>query len=237
LAYIGNKPANKAVVASDLDPAVITGQTALGATPADTDEFIISDAGVLKRMDYSYIKATSGLTQLASTDITSGTAAIIFNSSVVTAFDNYLIILNGIKTASAAANGAIMFSTDNGSNFIGRTRFTASTIDLESGSVGSAHTGTFSLNSVTNPVMFDNHNTEPLCGTFYFQNCNPLNDNTYSIHANYISSYTNQNNTEYQQRGAVMYDVTAVQQINYFKVVNATVNIDEGRATLYGFNQ
>jgi hypothetical protein len=29
LAYIGNKPANKAVVASDLDPAVITGQTAL----------------------------------------------------------------------------------------------------------------------------------------------------------------------------------------------------------------
>jgi hypothetical protein len=57
LSYIGNKPANKAIVASDLDPAVITGQTALGATPADTDEFIISDAGVLKRMDYSHIKA------------------------------------------------------------------------------------------------------------------------------------------------------------------------------------
>ena len=59
MAYIGNKPANKALVASDLDPAVITGQTALGATPADTDEFIVSDAGVLKRMDFSYIKPTS----------------------------------------------------------------------------------------------------------------------------------------------------------------------------------
>ena len=34
----------------------ITGQTALGATPADTDEFVLSDAGVLKRVDYSYIK-------------------------------------------------------------------------------------------------------------------------------------------------------------------------------------
>jgi len=56
MAYIGNKPANKAVVASDLDPAIITGQTALGAEPADTDEFIISDAGTLKRMDYSHIK-------------------------------------------------------------------------------------------------------------------------------------------------------------------------------------
>ena len=55
MAYIGNKPANKAVVASDLDPAVITGQTALAVAPADTDEFLISDAGVLKRLDASLI--------------------------------------------------------------------------------------------------------------------------------------------------------------------------------------
>ncbi len=51
MTYIGNKPANKAVVASDLDPAVITGQTALAVAPADTDEFLISDAGTLKRID------------------------------------------------------------------------------------------------------------------------------------------------------------------------------------------
>ena len=55
MSYIGNKPANKAVVASDLDPAVITGQTALATSPADTDEFLISDAGVLKRLDASLI--------------------------------------------------------------------------------------------------------------------------------------------------------------------------------------
>ena len=55
MAYIGNKPANKAVVARDLDPAVITGQTALAVAPADTDEFLISDAGVLKRLDASLI--------------------------------------------------------------------------------------------------------------------------------------------------------------------------------------
>ena len=55
MAYIGNKPANKAVVASDLDPAVITGQTALAVAPASTDEFLISDAGTLKRLDASLI--------------------------------------------------------------------------------------------------------------------------------------------------------------------------------------
>ena len=47
MSYIGSKPANKAVVASDLDPAVITGQTALTSAPADTDEFLISDARVI----------------------------------------------------------------------------------------------------------------------------------------------------------------------------------------------
>jgi len=39
---------------------IISGQTALGAAPADTDEFLVSDAGTLKRVDYSYIK---GITQ------------------------------------------------------------------------------------------------------------------------------------------------------------------------------
>jgi hypothetical protein len=55
MSYIGQKPADKPVVASDLDPAVITGQTALAVAPADTDEFLISDGGVLKRLDASLI--------------------------------------------------------------------------------------------------------------------------------------------------------------------------------------
>ena len=67
MAYIGNKPANKAVVASDLDPAVITGQTALATSPADTDEFLISDAGVLKRLDASLIGGGGKIGQVVST--------------------------------------------------------------------------------------------------------------------------------------------------------------------------
>jgi hypothetical protein len=55
LSYIGSKPANKPVVASDLDSTVISGQTALTQAPADTDEFLISDAGVLKRLDASLV--------------------------------------------------------------------------------------------------------------------------------------------------------------------------------------
>jgi len=48
-----------AVTGAKLNDDSISAQTALGAEPADTDEFLVSDAGVLKRVDYSYIKAST----------------------------------------------------------------------------------------------------------------------------------------------------------------------------------
>ena len=93
MAYIGNKPANKAVVASDLDPAVITGQTALAVAPADTDEFLISDAGTLKRIDASLIGG-GGITVADTWRITanhSGTGFITANWERDDTYGNSLI--------------------------------------------------------------------------------------------------------------------------------------------------
>ena len=50
------KIADNAISEEHLDATVVTGLTALEAEPADTDEFIVSDAGTLKRIDYSHIK-------------------------------------------------------------------------------------------------------------------------------------------------------------------------------------
>jgi len=52
-------PPSGSVGSSQVAASIITGQTALGATPADTDELLISDAGTLKRVDYSYLKSTN----------------------------------------------------------------------------------------------------------------------------------------------------------------------------------
>jgi hypothetical protein len=49
-----------AVTGAKLNTDVISAQTALGATPADTDELLVSDAGVLKRVDYSHLKSSGG---------------------------------------------------------------------------------------------------------------------------------------------------------------------------------
>jgi len=52
-----------AVTAAKLNNDIVSGLTALGATPADTDEFLVSDAGTIKRVDYSHIKG-GGITMV-----------------------------------------------------------------------------------------------------------------------------------------------------------------------------
>ena len=81
MSYIGSKPANKPVVASDLDPTVITGQTALAVEPASTDEFLISDAGVLKRLDASLIGGGK-IGQIVSTNKTDTYSASIATEGI-----------------------------------------------------------------------------------------------------------------------------------------------------------
>ena len=65
MSYIGKLPAVTALTASDVADGIITnaklaqdiisGDTALGAEPASTDELLLSDAGTLKRIDYTLI--------------------------------------------------------------------------------------------------------------------------------------------------------------------------------------
>ena len=72
MAYIGKIPAAAALTADDITDGIITnaklsqdiisGDTALASEPADTDEFLVSDAGTLKRIDYSLIKG-GGITE------------------------------------------------------------------------------------------------------------------------------------------------------------------------------
>jgi hypothetical protein len=87
--FIGKKPTDAPLTSSDVADGIITnaklaqdiisGDTALGATPADTDEFLVSDAGVLKRMDYSHIKG--GITEIDNWRITADTTTNGFITS------------------------------------------------------------------------------------------------------------------------------------------------------------
>mgnify|MGYP003130820754 CR=1 FL=1 len=101
------------VTAAKFNADVISGQTELATTPADTDEFIISDSGVLKRIDYSHIKSTSGVTKLADVTITDGDASEQINGCFSDTYESYLIQLLG---AGVNAEASILiqgvYSTD-----------------------------------------------------------------------------------------------------------------------------
>ena len=62
------------VTAAKLNNDIISGTTALASEPSDTDEFLVSDSGTLKRIDYSLIKG-GGLAEADQRRLTSDFAS------------------------------------------------------------------------------------------------------------------------------------------------------------------
>ena len=86
------------VTGAKLNTDVISAQTELVAEPADTDEFLVSDAGVLKRIDYSLIKGGGKILQVASVNF-AGDASTT-SSSFQKAGTNFEVSLTPSSTNS-----------------------------------------------------------------------------------------------------------------------------------------
>ena len=172
MAYIGQQPAPKVVTSSDLADDVVTsakigdtaisGFSALGATPADTDEFLISDAGTLKRMDYSYIKGGGKVLQVLSMT-NNGEQTILsstdtFNDSALTlaitpsATSSKILILyhmtNSQRTSSGYVHSTIKQAISGGSDVnLGGT----AGIAMNGTDIGSDMSATHSVNYLDSP--------------------------------------------------------------------------------------
>ena len=92
--------ADDAVSEEHLDATAITGHTALAATPASTDELLISDAGTLKRIDFSYLKSNT-LVEVAQSSISAGssTAAVEFSNIFSSSYNSYFVRIGKIRFA------------------------------------------------------------------------------------------------------------------------------------------
>tara|TARA_Y100000114_G_scaffold150773_1_gene166640 strand:- start:223 stop:993 length:771 start_codon:yes stop_codon:yes gene_type:complete len=120
MAYIGKTPTSAPLTASDitndiinadkiadnsiseehLDATVITGLSALAEAPADTDEFLFSDAGTLKRIDYSYIKGGGKLVYLTRQAATSSVSSLYFDNVFTSTYNHYVCVLNIVRPVS-----------------------------------------------------------------------------------------------------------------------------------------
>ena len=88
------------VTAAKFNADVISGQTALAAEPADTDEFLVSDAGVLKRIDYSLIKPSSSLVKIATADYSSGATSFTYSDCFSSTYALYKVYFYDITITS-----------------------------------------------------------------------------------------------------------------------------------------
>ena len=119
--FIGQSPPSVALTSSDIADGIISNaklaqdiisaDTALGAEPADTDEFLVSDAGTLKRMDYSLIKGGGNLLQL-KTVYKQDTFSVAGNSGVFSDVTGATVDI----TPTLATSKILVFLTTNISN-------------------------------------------------------------------------------------------------------------------------
>ena len=111
-------PSDDTVTAAKINNNAISGKTALATEPADTDEFLVSDAGVLKRIDYSLIKG-GGTHVLLSTANASSSSAVNFTSAIDSTYKSYLFELINVHMSDDGAGLQVRFyqggSVDTGS--------------------------------------------------------------------------------------------------------------------------
>ena len=165
MAYIGNKPANKAIVASDLDPAVITGQTALAVAPADTDEFLISDAGTLKRLDASLI----GGGKLLQSSLTTANTEQTISSSTYADLTGMTVDITPVSSTSkfliTAHLNVALLTTSGGSTDIAFNskilRDSTTVVDNAVATLGSIYyiQGSSTIDLFDTIIGLDDHNT------------------------------------------------------------------------------
>jgi len=119
--------ADDAISEEHLDATAITGSTELAATPADTDELLISDAGTLKRIDASHVLskfirvANVESNSLSLTDFMSSSYylytiyASVTNTGTDNTFLNMRFLNSSDQVVTANLNGSFIYTMGDGS--------------------------------------------------------------------------------------------------------------------------
>jgi len=110
------KLADDAVTAAKINNDIISGTTAMTSTPADTDEFLVSNSGVLNRVDYSLIKG-GGSYEFVERSAVGGSNVGSMNFINLSTSHNYLFQWNGIDSTANSTEDFYAQVTANGSSF------------------------------------------------------------------------------------------------------------------------
>jgi hypothetical protein len=215
------------VTAAKFNADVISGQTALASEPADTDEFLVSDAGVLKRIDYSLIKGGGSHTLLSTSTVTSGVSEIDITSNIDSTYKKYMVDIINLHPATDEAQ--LRFRV-----FIGGSIYTAS--NYEFGNQGKSSNGDnlSDQNSGTDHYFLGcdglgNAAAESFSGRLFLYN--PA-ETTFNKIVNLDSGHSNSSNNTSHATGTCMIKNTAA--YTGIRLYMSSGNIDAAIVKLYG---
>jgi hypothetical protein len=226
-----------AVTGAKLNTDVISAQTALATAPADTDEFLVSDAGVLKRIDYSLIKG-GGMYELIQTQtISSAVSSVDFTSTQMTTdYIDYLVIGTNIKPSSGGETIFVRISSDGGSSYI-------SSANYDYGGHGENSNGDRSTRKGAGDTTFRIMNSgiassTGSTGSLRFECFDPLNQLGDDKFFNCLYRSVSRNNSGYAENcsGGGMYDGSGDEDtvFNGLRILASSGNLASGTFSIYG---
>jgi hypothetical protein len=249
LAYIGKVPANAPLTSSDIadgiistadlantavtgakvNTDVISAQTALASEPADTDEFLVSDAGVIKRIDYSLIKGGGGLILISSTNVTSDVASVDF-TGIDSTYDSYKLHVTDMRTATDNVEVKIQIGNSTDGYYANHYQRAARGEEAE----GSSTTG-YGLGDGVNGIYLTNQNAGNASDeSFAFEATlvKPSTTDTHKLVYGMTGHMNRDNHFTVMYFGGTFQDT--VLAIDKFRVITSSGNIARGRFTLFG---
>ena len=221
-------PSDDSVGAAQIKNDLISGTTALTSAPDDTDEFLVSDAGTLKRIDYSLIKSAPGLNLISTTTVSSSDSTVDITSGIDSTYKRYVLQYTNVHVSGDGTtmygklyvDGSVTTGNDYVYGAIGR-HSGSSTITWQSTGNSSFRynyeIGNDNDQSMNGSItLFDPSNTT-FTTSFYIENVDHQSDDRMSVA--HVGGRVN-------QTGAV----TGIQ------FDPSTGNIDSGTFKLYGIS-
>ena len=216
------------VTAAKLNTDIISGLTALAEEPASTDEFLVSDGGTIKRIDFSHIKGGGGLVPISTVNITSNTASAEFTSGIDSTYDSYVIKMQDLHPEADNVSLSMTISTNGGSSYVTSSYVYAHRGSLKNSNLLNAYDESASdIRPFNN--SFGNANAENGIGEVVINK--PSSSVAYTTFYGQSVNVNASGDVGQTVFGALYPATTAVDAV---KFAFTSGNIERGRFTLYG---
>ena len=230
-----DKLADTSVTNAKLNADLISAETELATAPADTDEFLISDAGVLKRLDASLIGG-GGLIFLNTQTVSSAVSYVNFDNQISSTYDDYVIFYDkvghdhsGIATMRAHFGTGSTPTYDTSSNYKYTYIYHQAASDGSDAISGAGVGGSLAYMQFGLSSRASTHN-----GTIFLTGMNNTGSWQKGLRSDYFAHDQTENTFEHAYMSCVYNNSNPATSLRFYF---SSGNVSSGRFSIYGISK